>query len=277
MHAPSPPVALDLDRPHPARVNNSLAGGHSNFAADRALADAALTVYPQLWRTVADATLFTRRAIDHLARSGTRQFVDLAQGVPIEGHTVHQVAHAVDADCRIVYVEDDPVVHALPSALTNDPTGRVACVRAWPLQPETVWEHPRIRAMLDLTEPVAVVVGGLLQHLPYGHGPRGVLHRLTADLPAGSHILTTHLTGDTDPRSRATAIARVYDSHGIHLRVRTRREILALLPGTPLPPGLVPAARWRTPLTNTPAAAAVTCHAVVSELAAPAPLQRTGT
>ncbi|MFE3196803.1 SAM-dependent methyltransferase [Embleya sp. NPDC059237] len=273
----SPPIELDLDKPHVGRVNNCLAGGHSNVAADRALADAALTVYPQLWRTVAEATLFTRRVVDHLARAGIRQFVDLAQGVPIDGHTVHQVAHALDAHCRIVYVEDDPVVHALQSALTDDGTGRIACVRALPLDPEAIWKHPRVRAMFDLTKPVAVVAGGLVQHLPHRYGPRGVLHRLTANLPAGSRLVTTHLSGETGPRSPATTLARVYRSHGIPLRLRTRDEILAVVPGIPLAPGLVPAARWRAKPAHPPLEAAVTCLGLVTELAAPAPLQRTGT
>ncbi|MFI1577619.1 SAM-dependent methyltransferase [Embleya sp. NPDC020630] len=278
MHAPASSIDLGLDRPHVARVNNYLAGGHANFALDRALADAALTVHPQLWTTVADATLFTRRAVTQLARIGVRQFVDIAQGIPIAGHTVHDAAHAVDADCRIVYVEDDPVVHALQSALTDDGTGRVTCVRAWPLAPESIWAHPRVRAMFDPAEPVAVVVGGFLQHLPYRYGPRGALHRLIAHLPAGSHVVATHLTGDTDPHSRANALARMYSSHGIPLRLRERRDVLTLLPGTPLEPGLVPAARWRAlPKAAVTDTAAVTCHAAVVELRARLPLQRTGT
>ncbi|MFJ8746851.1 SAM-dependent methyltransferase [Embleya sp. NPDC127516] len=277
MHAPSLPIELDLDRPHVARVNNYLAGGCTNFSADRSLADAALAVHPRLWTAARDAALFTRRAVGHLARAGVRQFVDLAQGVPLEDRAVHDVAHAVDATCRVIYVEDDPVVHALQSALSSTDTGLVACVRASPLLPEGIWGHGRVCGMFDLTEPVAVVVGALLQHLPYRYGPRGVLHCLTAGLPTGSHVVMTHLSGDTGLHSRTAAVARVYRIHGIPLRPRTRHEILALVPGTPIAPGLVPAARWHADPRSPAAEEAVACYAAVSELDASTPARRIGT
>ncbi|WP_439681847.1 SAM-dependent methyltransferase [Embleya sp. MST-111070] len=281
-HSLSLAIDLGLDRPHVARVNDYLAGGRTHFSADRALADAALAVHPELPTIARDASAFMRCAVDRLARVGIRQFVDFAQGIPIEGRAVHDVAHAVDRGCRVVYVEDDPIVHAVQSALSSTDSGRVACVRASPLRPESVWRHPCIRAMFDLGRPVAVVVGDLLQHLPFRYGPRGVLHHLTAGLAPGSRVVMTHLVGDTGRNSRAAALARVYRSHGIPLRLRDRGEVLSLVPGTLLDPGLVPASRWLPVLDIPvldipPVERVVDCYAAVGELGGFIPSRRTGT
>ena len=50
------------------------------------------------------------------AEAGIRQFLDVGTGLPTAGNT-HEVAQAVDPACRIVYVDNDPMVLSHARAL----------------------------------------------------------------------------------------------------------------------------------------------------------------
>jgi S-adenosyl methyltransferase len=53
---------------------------------------------------------FLARAVRFLAaEAGIRQFLDLGTGIPAAGNT-HEVAQSAAPDCRVVYVDHDPVV-----------------------------------------------------------------------------------------------------------------------------------------------------------------------
>ena len=45
----------------------------------------------------------------NVARAGIRQFLDIGTGLPTAGNT-HEIAQAVAPECRVGYVDDDPVV-----------------------------------------------------------------------------------------------------------------------------------------------------------------------
>ncbi|TXS48507.1 hypothetical protein EAO75_16300 [Streptomyces sp. uw30] len=62
--------------------------------------------------------------------AGIRQFIDLGAGLPTSNNT-HEVAQRISPDCRVVYLDHDPIVllhvHAL---LTSTPEGATAYVQA---------------------------------------------------------------------------------------------------------------------------------------------------
>jgi S-adenosyl methyltransferase len=110
-------VVIDTSRPHQARVYDYLLGGKDNFAVDREAAERALAVYPGLRRGVRAQRAFLANAVDYLARTaGITQFLDIGTGIPT-ANIAHEVAHAVDQEARIVYVDNDPVVLAHARAL----------------------------------------------------------------------------------------------------------------------------------------------------------------
>src|SRR6266536_679423 len=64
------------------------------------------------------------RVVRHLAReAGVRQFLDIGTGIPTANNT-HEVAQSVAPDCRVVYVDNDPIVlvHAR-ALLASSPQG----------------------------------------------------------------------------------------------------------------------------------------------------------
>jgi S-adenosyl methyltransferase len=97
---------------HSARVHDYWLGGTQNFAADCAAGDAVIAAYPGIVASVLANRAFLARAVRFLAaEAGIRQFLDLGTGIPTANNT-HEVAQAVAPDCRVVYVDHDPVVLA---------------------------------------------------------------------------------------------------------------------------------------------------------------------
>jgi hypothetical protein len=65
---------------------------------------------------------FLARVVRYLAgECGIRQFVDIGTGLPAPDNT-HEVAQAVAADSRIVYVDNDPLVLAYAHAHASSTT-----------------------------------------------------------------------------------------------------------------------------------------------------------
>ena len=101
---------VDPSVPNVARVWDSMTGGHDNFEADRSAARQLLAASPLMSQVGPASRAFLRRAVTYLAaEAGITQFLDIGTGMPAQG-SVHSVAQAVDPSCRVVYVDNDPVV-----------------------------------------------------------------------------------------------------------------------------------------------------------------------
>ena len=108
---------FDISVANQARMYDYLLGGKDNYAADRAAIDAQLAIYPDVAFAARANRAFLGRAVRYLAaEAGIRQFLDIGTGIPTANNT-HEVAHSVDPDARIVYVDNDPVVLAHARAL----------------------------------------------------------------------------------------------------------------------------------------------------------------
>jgi hypothetical protein len=113
---------VDSSAPNVARVWNYLVGGRDNFEADRQAARQLVAAAPVMGQVAPASRAFLRRAVTYLAaEAGIRQFLDIGTGMPSAGNT-HEVAQAVDPSCRIVYVDNDPVVlsHARAGLRSSD-------------------------------------------------------------------------------------------------------------------------------------------------------------
>ena len=73
---------------------------------------------------------FLQRAVGFLVgQAGLRQFLDIGTGIPT-AHNTHEVAQSVDPTCRVVYVDNDPMVLAHARALLTSVTAPTAYVDA---------------------------------------------------------------------------------------------------------------------------------------------------
>src|SRR5438046_7050708 len=137
------------------------------------------------------------RAVRYLAgQAGIRQFLDIGTGLPTAG-TAHEAAQAGAPDCRIVYVDNDPVVlsHAR-AVLTSDPAGVTSYIDADARDPKAV--IAAAGSTFDFGAPVAVMMVDLLNFIADDEAASLVTSVLTAVAP-GSYLAVMHPAGDLDP------------------------------------------------------------------------------
>lgn len=122
------PPGIDPAIPNVARMYDYYLGGKDNYPADREAGDKALAAVPEGRAEVLENRAFLRRVVRYLAgERGIRQFLDIGAGLPTVDNT-HEVAHRVDPDSRIVYVDNDPVVLIHARALLANGSENVAVV-----------------------------------------------------------------------------------------------------------------------------------------------------
>ncbi|MEE4543963.1 SAM-dependent methyltransferase [Streptomyces sp. V4-01] len=233
------------DRPHSARMYDYYLGGNTNYKVDQQAADEVIRNFPAV-RTVARVNrAFVHRSARFLARTlGVRQFLDVGTGIPTAPN-LHEVAQDEAAECRVTYVDNDPIVLVYAdNLLRGTQEGLTAYVEADLRDPAQLLEVVRSEGCVDLDQPVGLSLNAVLHFIP-GEEAYEIVRTLTADLAAGSYLTLSHCTPDFDPDSWA-AITEVYTRAGTPLRVRSRDEVLGFFDGLELvDPGLVVAHRWR--------------------------------
>ncbi|MGE5131347.1 MAG: SAM-dependent methyltransferase [Gemmatimonadota bacterium] len=239
------PAGIDTSVAHSARVYDYILGGKDNFEADRKAAEAALAAQPHLATAMRENRALMRRMVAFLAaEAGVRQFLDIGTGLPTSPN-VHEIAGAEHPGARVVYVDNDPIVLAHARALlTCGGDGATAYIDADAREPGRILADPRLRGTLDLSEPVALLLFGILHFIPDAADPYGIVATLLAALPPGSYLAIQHPTADFYPEGGGAATA--YGNAGIPFRYRTRDEFSRFLDGLDLvPPGITLMAEWR--------------------------------
>jgi hypothetical protein len=241
------PAGIDTERPSPARIYDYWLGGAHNFAADRRVAEQVVAAFPNIIPVARANRAFLRRAVEYLVDAGVRQFLDIGSGVPTVGH-VHEIAQARAPESRVVFVDIDPIAveHSRLMLADNELT---AVVQEDVRRPERILDAPEVQQLLDLEQPVAVLVVSLLHFLPDADDPAGIVSRLTAPLAAGSYLAVSH--GTDEGPSDAAAGREVYRRVGIEMRLRSRKQIETLFGGFDLvEPGLVWLPQWHPESSN---------------------------
>jgi SAM-dependent methyltransferase len=222
---------------------NYFLGGKDHYPADRLAADEVLASVPDARQAALANRAFLRRAVRFLAAdAGIRQFIDVGAGLPAAGN-VHEVAQQVAPGARVVYVDHDPVVVAHARNMVRGVPG-TAIVEHDLLQPDTVLADSEAAGLIDFAVATAVLLIGVLHHIPDDDQPAALIRELLAPFPAGSFLALSHPTLDGAPQSAeaVTVLRRL----GIAVHPRTRDQVRALLAGLePVGPGLVWAPRWR--------------------------------
>jgi S-adenosyl methyltransferase len=128
---------IDTRRPHPARMYDYYLDGKDHWRIDREAAEQVLAVAPEV-RGIARANrAFLHRAVRFLAaEEGITQFLDVGTGIP-SSPNVHETAARCAEGTRVVYADNDPVVHAHANALLTG-SGTTRIVRADLREPQDV-------------------------------------------------------------------------------------------------------------------------------------------
>ena len=240
---PSPDI--DTSRPHPARMYNYYLGGTDNYPADREAAEAVLQVAPVVREAARENRAFLRRAVRFLiAEAGVRQVIDLGAGIPADGN-VHEIARQVARDVRVVYVDNDPIVQVHTNALlADDPNTRV--VLADLRDPAAILAQPQVRELIDFSQPVALLLIGVLYFITDGEGPGQLVGAYRDSLPQGSYLALSHGCANEVPEDVVQGATAAYDKATAPLALRTVPQIRRFFDGfEPVDPGLVYLPMWR--------------------------------
>ena len=93
----------------------------------------------------------------------------------------------------------DPIVLAHARALlTSIPEGRTEYLDADLRDVDSILRSDQLRGVLDLDQPVALLLIAIMHFVPDSDDPYGVAKRLLDALPSGSYLALSHLTGDFD-------------------------------------------------------------------------------
>jgi SAM-dependent methyltransferase len=238
---------IDTTKPQAARMYDYFLGGKDNFAADRETAQALMKIVPTIRAAARENRGFLGRAVRYLVqRAGIRQFLDIGTGLP-SANNVHEVAQNVAPSCRIVYVDNEPLVLAHARALlTSSSEGKTAYIHADFREPERVLADQATRQTLDFTEPVALMLVAILHFLPDSDDPRRLIQTMLDALPSGSYLVASHVTDEHDPDTLAGA-GRAYQERGVVGQIRTSDEFADLVfRGLEMvDPGVVLVSDWR--------------------------------
>ena len=202
-------AVIDTSVPHPARRYNYWLGGKDNFAADRESADAIERKFPGMRAGIrANRDVLGRMTQYLAAEAGIRQFLDIGTGLPTADNT-HEVAQRVAADCRVLYVDNDPLVMTHARALlTSTAEGVTDYIEADLRDPQVILAAPELRSTLDTTQPVAVMLVAVLHFIESTEEAYGLVRQLIDALPSGSYLVASHMTVDfVSPEEKATYLA----------------------------------------------------------------------
>jgi S-adenosyl methyltransferase len=229
---------FDTSRPNVARIYDYLLGGKEHFAADRQAAEQLLAVMPNA-ATVAKANrTFLAAAVQHVAGAGIAQFLDVGAGLPTSP-SVHECARAIIPGARVAYVDNDPVAVTHAQALLATGDGVIA-VEGDANEPEAILASPPVAAVIDLAEPVCLLLVSMLHFFTADEADM-IVGTFRQRLAPGSYLIISQGYSDRAPRD---GIQQAYGSD-VTLTGRPAAEIAAYFEGFDLvPPGLVPVADW---------------------------------
>ncbi|TWP52306.1 hypothetical protein FKR81_12140 [Lentzea tibetensis] len=234
------PEGVNVDVPSSARIYDYLLGGGHNFEADRNTAEALIKVLPV--RDMARRNrAYLRRVVLELADMGITQFLDLGSGIPTVGN-VHEIAHEVNPDARVVYVDFEHVAitHA-ELMLANEPN--VTAVLADLRVPETVLKQAS--TLLDFSKPVGLLIVGVLQFIPDADDPWQIIEQYAEALAPGSYVALSHFTADSMPEAMAAG-KEIFARTAEPITPRTLEQVTQMLRGLEtVEPGIVFTPQWR--------------------------------
>ncbi|WP_346044202.1 SAM-dependent methyltransferase [Actinomadura chokoriensis] len=236
----------DVDRlvPHSARIWDYILGGNDHYEADRQAADTFQEVYPDLAHLVVSQRSFKRQAIEYLTKQKVRQFIDIGPGLPAPKDLTdtHIVARSAARNARTVYVDNDPLVSIRIRLLNSDPCCAANLVHADVADTEAVLVGAARH--LDLDEPVAILLIGVMGHIDNTDDAHAIVRRLMDALAPGSFLA---LSDATTTKTALAFAQETYNATGAApYRLRTPTRIAEFFTGlSPVQPGLVPPALWQ--------------------------------
>lgn len=230
------------DIPNSARIYDYLLGGKDNYDVDREVAHRMLAIAPDTKALAWFVRQFLVKAVEMAADAGVQQFIDLGAGIPTSP-SVQEVAREIHPDARVVYVDNDPVVHAHCDALLAHSRG-VTALKADMRQPQDIIDQLKIGDLIDFNEPVCLLAIGVLHYVMNDEDPYGIITTFRDLMVPGSYLALVHAADNTHPDFIAQSQDDTNKSPA-QLTYRTKEQIESFFDGFELVgDGVKPAQEW---------------------------------
>jgi hypothetical protein len=239
------PPSFDTSVAHVARVYDYWLGGKDNYAADRLAGDQAIQAYPDIVFSVRANRAFLARTVRYLGgQAGINQFLDIGTGIPTANNT-HEVAQSVVPNCRVVYVDSDPVVLAHARALlVSSPQGVTHYIDADLRDTGTILAQAA--RTLNFSRPIAIMLMAILQHIDNAGDPYAIVAKLLDAVAPGSYLALSHPAADIEAEAMGQMAQRLNKLMAEKVTFRSRAEVARLFDGLDMvEPGLVRVQQWR--------------------------------
>ena len=186
---------IDTSAAHPARVYDYWLGGTENFAADRAAGDEAIAAFPGIVAAVRANRAFLARAVGYMA----------AAACPPTTWTSAPASQRPATPTRWRSGPPRTPGSSTSTRTRSWPGTRPACCRPpAPGPPGFIAGDvrdpdailARARRTLDFSQPVAIMLLGILQLIPDADDPPGMVARLGQAAVPGSYLAISHPARD---------------------------------------------------------------------------------
>jgi len=233
-----------------ARVYDYLCGGGHHFAVDRQFAEDMVKVLPNIKLVARSNRAFLGRAVTFLARQGITQFIDIGSGLPMTVGNVHEISDRENPRRgRVVYIDNDPICFARSEILVSDTAdpARHQALHGDYFDQHVLWERIAALGITDFTEPIGLLVVGVMQFLPTERHPERVLQWYRDQLPVGSYLVLSHGTTEGDDAGIIGEVAKAYTQRTSGGGYPRGRDYIAALFGDfqLVAPGVAWTLNWR--------------------------------
>jgi hypothetical protein len=145
----------------------------------------------------------------------------------------------------VVYVDIDGVALSHARALLATSPG-VAAIWGDARNPRQILGHVQEHGLLDLTQPLAVLMTGILHLLSDAEDPAGITKVFRDAIPSGSYLVLSQATDDVRPEDVDCAKDIMRSKSASFLNTRSYGEFAEFFTGLELvDPGLVLSVQWR--------------------------------
>lgn len=188
------PPGVDTTKPSMARVYDYFLSGKAHFEIDQVVGEKIRSLTPEAYDIANNNRIFVRRATRRLVRDGITQFIDVGAGLPTQQNT-HEVAHGIDPNVKVVYVDNDPIVKAHAEDLLKGDQNVVYLAKD-AREPASILDDPDTRRLIDFSRPVGLIMTGVMHFVSPELDPYALVRRYLDAVPSGSYLALTHFTSD---------------------------------------------------------------------------------
>lgn len=195
------------------------------------------TVLPELHDIAQNARAFVRRVTRYLIQEeGIRQIIDLGSGLPTDNNT-HEVAHTIDPEVRVLYVDSDPNT---AQQCRNLVTGQenVSFLEEDVCNRTKLLRDPETHQIIDFDQPIGLMAANIVHLInedecssACGLDTHQLVRSYVDALPSGSFLALSHATTTDIDIDRAQQVVQK-----VHVVFRDASAIRSYFDGTEMLP-----------------------------------------